>query len=350
MTTIDAAPATEQSDLELVSQCIAGNRDAFGRVVARYQALICSLAYSATGNLSQSQDLAQETFVIAWQQLPELREPAKLRSWLCGIVRNRIHKALRRQGTEPDHAGESLEAAQELPSSELLPFEQAISREEEIVLWRSLERIPEIYREPLIFVLPRTAIDRSRRSKPGTERRRGAPATFPRPQCFCTNRSSRSLSAPGKDASRESFHFERLWPRCPPFPSRPKPRPWARPPPRAAQPPRPPWLPVWIVRLSPRAVAHLLRQLLRLSCEPGRGAIGRGARTPSRHSFAGISCWTLGFFIPFAAWVLSGRWQMQKDHLSWFGLLPGLLVIYILVTFVAFIATHRKRRAGTSPD
>ena len=37
------------------------------------------------------------------------------------------------------------------PAAEALPSEQAISREEETILWRSLERIPELYREPLIL-------------------------------------------------------------------------------------------------------------------------------------------------------------------------------------------------------
>jgi hypothetical protein len=32
-----------------------------------------------------------------------------------------------------------------------LPVEQTISREEEAILWHSLERIPEIYREPLVL-------------------------------------------------------------------------------------------------------------------------------------------------------------------------------------------------------
>jgi RNA polymerase sigma factor (sigma-70 family) len=151
MMATETMPVTEQSDIELVSQCLAGNRDAFAQIVLRYQTLICSLAYSATGSLSQSQDLSQETFIIAWKQLPQLREPDKLRNWLCGIVRHRIHKTFRRQGREPVHAAETLEAACELPSCELPPSEQAITREEEAILWRSLERIPEIYREPLIL-------------------------------------------------------------------------------------------------------------------------------------------------------------------------------------------------------
>ena len=143
--------AEEQSDTELVSRSLAGDREAFSRIVSRYQTLICSLAYSRIGNLGQSEDVAQETFITAWKHLRLLREPAKLRSWLCGIVRNRIHKTLRREGREPAHHAESLEMIQDSPAIQALPSEHAVSREEEAILWRSLERIPESYREPLIL-------------------------------------------------------------------------------------------------------------------------------------------------------------------------------------------------------
>jgi RNA polymerase sigma factor (sigma-70 family) len=113
--------------------------------------LVSSLAYCATGNVSRSEDLAQETFVSAWKQLAELREPAKLRPWLCSIARSLISKEFRRQGREPDHAAESLEAVDEWVSPEPLPPDQVISDEEKAILWRSLERIPEIYREPLVL-------------------------------------------------------------------------------------------------------------------------------------------------------------------------------------------------------
>jgi RNA polymerase sigma factor (sigma-70 family) len=146
-----AVSAEAFNDAELVGESLAGNRDAFGQIITRYQSLVCSLAYSATGSLSQSEDLAQETFVAAWQQLADLREPQKLRSWLCGIVRNLIGKTLRRQGREPSHAAEPLTAADESPAPGPLPSEHLISREEEAILWRSIERIPETYREPLVL-------------------------------------------------------------------------------------------------------------------------------------------------------------------------------------------------------
>ena len=150
MMTTEAMQTAEFDDAALVAESLAGNRDAFRRIVERYQTLISSLAYCATGNVSQSEDLAQETFVSAWKQLADLREPAKLRPWLCSITRFLISKEFRRQGREPVHAAESLEA-DEWVAPEPLPPDQVISEEEKAILWRSLERIPEIYREPLVL-------------------------------------------------------------------------------------------------------------------------------------------------------------------------------------------------------
>ena len=140
-----------QDDAALVAETLSGNRDAFSQIVSRYQSLVCSLAYSATGSLSHSEDLAQETFVTAWKQLRSLHEPGKLRSWLCGIARNLINNWLRRQGREPSHAAETLDGIVESPAPEPLPRDHTISREEAEILWRSLERIPELYREPLVL-------------------------------------------------------------------------------------------------------------------------------------------------------------------------------------------------------
>src|SRR5258705_1724377 len=156
--------AVADNDAELVVASLAGNRDAFGDIVSRYQGLICSLAYSATGSLGQSQDLAQETFITAWKHLRLLRERQKLRAWLCGIARCLIGKALRREGREPTHAAEVLSEGvlpdgilqddhdrSEHAAAEPLPSDQVISKEEEAILWRSIERIPAAYREPLVL-------------------------------------------------------------------------------------------------------------------------------------------------------------------------------------------------------
>ena len=101
------------SDAELVAACLAGDRQAFGRIVERYQRLLCSLAYSATGQLAQSEDLAQDAFIDAWRQLRDLREPEKLRSWLCGILRFKVSRLRRADGREPVRQANSLDAEAE---------------------------------------------------------------------------------------------------------------------------------------------------------------------------------------------------------------------------------------------
>jgi RNA polymerase sigma factor (sigma-70 family) len=151
MMTTEKSCTAETADAELVAESLAGGRDAFRQIVERHQTLVCSLAYCATGSLTQSEDLAQETFLAAWRQLAELREPSKLRPWLCGIARFVIGKELRRQDREPVHAAETLEAVNELPAPEPLPSERVISKEEQAILWRCVARIPEIYREPLVL-------------------------------------------------------------------------------------------------------------------------------------------------------------------------------------------------------
>jgi RNA polymerase sigma factor (sigma-70 family) len=146
-----ATTAPDCNDAELVEQSLAGDRLAFGQIVARYQSLVCALAYSATGSRSQSEDLAQETFLTAWRKLRDLHHPSRLRSWLCGIARNIIHGDLRRLGRQPAHEATPLDTALELPSTEPLPSAQAISNEEMAILWREVGRLPKIYREPLIL-------------------------------------------------------------------------------------------------------------------------------------------------------------------------------------------------------
>lgn len=139
------------SDAELVEASLDGDREAFGRIVERYQRLLCSLAYSATGCLTESEDLAQDVFLDAWQQLSMLREPEKLRSWLCGILRYKVSRLRRSDGREPVRHAETLEFADEVPSGDKSSTDIAIDKEEQAILWSALERVPELYREPMVL-------------------------------------------------------------------------------------------------------------------------------------------------------------------------------------------------------
>jgi RNA polymerase sigma factor (sigma-70 family) len=136
-------------DAELVERGMLGDTAAFGVIVERYQGLVCGLAYSACGNAHLSEDLAQETFIAAWGQLRSLREPEKLKAWLCGIARNVINSHLRKQERTP--TAQAARLPESLPAPVDSPSERAMSRQEEALVWRALEALPENYREPLVL-------------------------------------------------------------------------------------------------------------------------------------------------------------------------------------------------------
>jgi RNA polymerase sigma factor (sigma-70 family) len=149
ITTHPMSAAVAISDADLVQRSLTHGTPAFSQIVSRYQTLICSLTYNATGSLSRSEDLAQEVFLTAWKELRQLREPEKLRAWLCGIARRIAAKTRSREGREPVCVAGELVDEHRAPGAD--PVEETISREEEAILWRSLAEIPETYREPLIL-------------------------------------------------------------------------------------------------------------------------------------------------------------------------------------------------------
>ena len=146
-----AAESDQVSDAALVGLSRSGDREAFGRIVARYQSPICALAYSACGSVARSEDIAQEIFITAWRQLDRLKEPANFKAWLYGIARNLIHNAFRQLARNPLAGAELLDEAAEPTSAADKPDEQVISKEEESILWRVLSGLPEIYREPMVL-------------------------------------------------------------------------------------------------------------------------------------------------------------------------------------------------------
>src|SRR5271169_6248475 len=123
-------------DARLVELGLEGNRDAFGQLVARYQSPVCALAYSGCGDISQSEDLAQETFIIAWRKLGDLKEPAKFKPWLYGITRNLAKNAYRQQVRNPLATAGPLDESLMAAANASNPPGQAISKEEKEILWR----------------------------------------------------------------------------------------------------------------------------------------------------------------------------------------------------------------------
>ncbi len=136
---------------QLIEQSLAGDHEAFRQIVDRHQGLVCALAFSASGDVAESEDIAQETFLTAWRSLGQLRSAEKLKSWLCGIARNLANQSRRKRRYGAAGLAVSLDIAGDAPSQEATPHEQAVAREEAAFVREALLALPERYREPLVL-------------------------------------------------------------------------------------------------------------------------------------------------------------------------------------------------------
>lgn len=90
----------ELADLEdrvLVERTIAGDEEAYGELVRRYQKAAYGTALAVTRRHEDAEDAAQEAFLIALDRLEECRNRERFAGWLLTIVRNRARNLLRRE-------------------------------------------------------------------------------------------------------------------------------------------------------------------------------------------------------------------------------------------------------------
>jgi RNA polymerase sigma-70 factor, ECF subfamily len=86
-----------RDDAELVAAVAAGDREAFGPLLLRWQASVLRLCRRLLGPGHEAEDVAQEAAVQAFIGLPRLNDPARFGAWLHAIAANLARMALRRR-------------------------------------------------------------------------------------------------------------------------------------------------------------------------------------------------------------------------------------------------------------
>ena len=84
-------------DAEVVALVLAGDTEAFGIVIRRYEAGLLRFATRMLGSRDAAADAVAESFVRAYRHLASCREPTRLRTWLYRIVTNRCKSHLVRR-------------------------------------------------------------------------------------------------------------------------------------------------------------------------------------------------------------------------------------------------------------
>jgi RNA polymerase sigma-70 factor (ECF subfamily) len=92
----------EYKDSYLVERCLEGDRSAFAIIVERYKRQIYSITYSMTRNHADADDLSQDAFIRAYENLRKFNLGTNFRSWLCRIAVNLCIDHLRHEKRFPE--------------------------------------------------------------------------------------------------------------------------------------------------------------------------------------------------------------------------------------------------------
>ena len=87
----------------LVEQLKAGNKDAFDALYEKYKNLAIHTAYLITGNLPDSEDIVQDTFVKVYLHSRELKNNSGFKAWMMQILVRTAYRMEKKKSREfPD--------------------------------------------------------------------------------------------------------------------------------------------------------------------------------------------------------------------------------------------------------
>jgi RNA polymerase sigma-70 factor (ECF subfamily) len=155
-------------DRELIEQAKHGDRESFATLARVHGDRLMGIAQRILHDFDLAEDAVQQTLVIAWRELPRLRDPARFEVWLHRILVNACYSESRRARVWSSHV-------------RVLPIEpyasdasgQLADRDE---LERGLRRLPPEQRAVLVLRhylgLPPADIAETLGIRPGTVRAR----------------------------------------------------------------------------------------------------------------------------------------------------------------------------------
>lgn len=139
---------------EIIERVLAGENDAFGKLVEAYQDRVYNLALRMCGNREDAFDLAQEAFFRAWRGMSGFQFESAFSTWLFRLTTNVCLDFLRAKKRKPtvslttvDDSDE--ETQLELPDLTQNPEALLLAAEDRALVARALNELPVEYRQIL---------------------------------------------------------------------------------------------------------------------------------------------------------------------------------------------------------
>jgi RNA polymerase sigma-70 factor (ECF subfamily) len=134
------------SDADCVRAILAGDPEAFGTLVERYQHEYMRFAVRVLGTREEADEALQAAFVRAYRALAQCRDAGRFGAWLYRIVVNECRTRATRRGRRARWFVRDEAALEQAPAADT--GDQAAVREE---IQRALDRLPTEQREAFVL-------------------------------------------------------------------------------------------------------------------------------------------------------------------------------------------------------
>ncbi len=140
----------EAYDRRLVESACGGDRDAYGRLIVKYQRKVFRMVYLMVGRFDSAEDIVQEAFVKAYQSLGRFEKDRPFYPWLSAIARNLAINQLKQELREMP-VGENDDFLLEKASPAMNPLEELLNKENEKRFIAAVKGLPAPFRA--VFIL-----------------------------------------------------------------------------------------------------------------------------------------------------------------------------------------------------
>jgi len=135
------------AETRTIKKAKAGDTAAFAALYDRHAPLVYRFLFRLTGNTATAEDLTQDTFLAAFQSLPDWRGEGKLSTYLCGIAFRR-YTVSRRRILPTEDLDDSLPTSH--PDDD--PLASLTHKEAEQAMARAIADLPDLSREVYVLI------------------------------------------------------------------------------------------------------------------------------------------------------------------------------------------------------